>query len=579
MDQVSVSTIELTTNRHPVRESSLANYTEHSPIFIEGNSDFETQGWPGNGSASNPYLIAGLNITTNVTCIEIRYTSVHFTIRDCYFSSSTYGYCINLQIVTSALISNCTFEGRSGLYMYSANNVVFLDNIMNSTCYPIRAHQSYGFQVINCTVPEGYRGCFPYRLSLDRCNNAVIEGNEFRDIYISPGGSIGLTVTSNNFTEGGVLLDGFSPFMFYDVSGNLVDGKPLLFLEGNESLVIEADDYGQVILIECTDVLLQNGNKSDTCPVQLYKCTGCSVVNITGWRGYSTIYDYGSNYTTIRDCEFNGIIGPGIFMTRCGYSLIENCTSYPGEIGFHDSWSVVQSCSNTTMTRCTIYNRQSEALYFTGESMVLSNCTIQGARYGVHVRGINMTIVSNQMHSMSSQNTQPFFSTGIYASWVNNCTFSNNLIENGDDYGIFAITNHTTFENNTIINNEGIGIELFNGSWGNILYGNILKHNLQGNALDNGYDNQWDDGISVGNLWDDFNPHTHTEYLIPGTAGSVDRYPTTDTEFPEPSTSSPVTTPSTTPNPTNQTIIIVVIIAIGAIGVCIVIFILHLKLR
>lgn len=42
-------------------------YIEHSPISINGNAEFNataaSEGWLGNGTSSNPYVIDGLNIT------------------------------------------------------------------------------------------------------------------------------------------------------------------------------------------------------------------------------------------------------------------------------------------------------------------------------------------------------------------------------------------------------------------------------------------------------------------------------------------------------------------------------------
>ncbi|OLS29687.1 MAG: hypothetical protein ThorAB25_15120, partial [Candidatus Thorarchaeota archaeon AB_25] len=515
IDQSTIISREQSIENHPQKVHAIANYTTHSPILIESNSDFETQGWPGNGSASNPYVISGLNITSDVDCIQVRYTSVHFTIRDCFLSASDWKDCIDLQIVNTAFINSCIISTRfDGINLYSASNVVVQDCVIESARGPITALNSYGFQVINCTFPAGTLGSFPLRFWLETSNNAIIDGNEFHDVFITTVGSNFITLTSNNFTDGGLLLSGSGPSSFYEVSENWVNGKPLLYLEGNESLVIEADGYGQVVLMQCSNILVRDGNMSDTRPVQLIDCIGCTVENITAWRGSSGIYDYGSNYTTIRDCIFNGVGSAGVWMTRCGFSLVENCTSNPGDYIFERSWLIVQVCFDTIVTRCTIINHQDEALYFTGERMILTNCTIMGARYGVHVRGVNMTVDNNHIHSMSSENTHPFYSTGIHASSIKNSTISNNLIENGDDYGIFAMSNNSLFVNNTIVNNEGIGIELFNSSNGNSLYGNILKHNLLGNALDNGFDNQWDDGISIGNLWDDFNPHTHSQYEI-----------------------------------------------------------------
>lgn len=58
---------------------SVESYSEYSPIVVANDSDFSDQGWPGEGNKEQPYLIQGLNITTDGTCIEISNTSVHFS--------------------------------------------------------------------------------------------------------------------------------------------------------------------------------------------------------------------------------------------------------------------------------------------------------------------------------------------------------------------------------------------------------------------------------------------------------------------------------------------------------------------
>jgi len=42
-----------------------AAYTSHAPITISSNADFSTQGWPGSGTVDDPYVIEGLNITSD----------------------------------------------------------------------------------------------------------------------------------------------------------------------------------------------------------------------------------------------------------------------------------------------------------------------------------------------------------------------------------------------------------------------------------------------------------------------------------------------------------------------------------
>ena len=45
---------------------------EHEPIEIVSDADFVDQGWPGNGSESNPFIIEGLEIRGRTFCILIR---------------------------------------------------------------------------------------------------------------------------------------------------------------------------------------------------------------------------------------------------------------------------------------------------------------------------------------------------------------------------------------------------------------------------------------------------------------------------------------------------------------------------
>jgi hypothetical protein len=96
-------------------------YTPHDPIFIEGNDDFAAQaaseGWPGNGTKGDPYIIKGYEIENNVSeCIGIRYTSVHFNISGSLIKNGG----ISLFEVANGTIYNCTLESFSyGIYLNS----------------------------------------------------------------------------------------------------------------------------------------------------------------------------------------------------------------------------------------------------------------------------------------------------------------------------------------------------------------------------------------------------------------------------------------------------------------------------
>ncbi len=77
----------LTQSQQASGVSQLASYTPHDPIVITSDTNFTDQGWPGSGTEEDPYVISGLNITSNDTAISISQTTVYFVIRDCFISS------------------------------------------------------------------------------------------------------------------------------------------------------------------------------------------------------------------------------------------------------------------------------------------------------------------------------------------------------------------------------------------------------------------------------------------------------------------------------------------------------------
>jgi len=124
-----------------------------------------------------------------------------------------------------------------------------------------------------------------------------------------------------------------------------------------------------------------------------------------------------------------------------------------------------------------------------GIDTVISNNIITGGKYGIYVWADNASIVENDI-SLS-------------------------------DIGILIASNANVIRNNSIHDND-LGIYIDFGSENKIYYNKIYDNGV--NAEDNGTNNQFDDGISLGNYWDDLTVGVQT-YQIPGTANSTDRWP------------------------------------------------------
>ncbi len=108
-------------------------YDEALPIHISNNSDFADQAsansWDGNGSASDPYIIEGLNITTaGSSPIQIGNSTVFFEIRGCILVGGSRG--ILLQNVTNAKVWNNTIQDSqsSGIFVSGSHEVIVTNN-------------------------------------------------------------------------------------------------------------------------------------------------------------------------------------------------------------------------------------------------------------------------------------------------------------------------------------------------------------------------------------------------------------------------------------------------------------------
>jgi len=116
--------------------SSTSGGLPHTSIAIFGNDDFETQaageGWLGNGSSSNPYVIENLNITGQFAAISIKQVSVSFVIRNCELATTTNSsFSLFLNETSNGRIEYCVVRSVNwGIALYHVNNCAFDSNVV-----------------------------------------------------------------------------------------------------------------------------------------------------------------------------------------------------------------------------------------------------------------------------------------------------------------------------------------------------------------------------------------------------------------------------------------------------------------
>jgi parallel beta-helix repeat protein len=156
------------------------------------------------------------------------------TIRNATISNFEYGIWLNCSSNNSLAGNNITENVQAGVFLfwYSSNNSISGNNI----------------------TANNYDGIF-----LGASSDNSISGNNITNNY----DGIALWYSSNNTVSGNVFFnDGLFAAGSYDnvVVDNSVNGKPLVYFENVSDCIV--DDAGQVILINCNNIIVENLNLS-----------------------------------------------------------------------------------------------------------------------------------------------------------------------------------------------------------------------------------------------------------------------------------------------------------------------------
>ncbi|MFW9868984.1 MAG: right-handed parallel beta-helix repeat-containing protein [Candidatus Thorarchaeota archaeon] len=141
---------------------------------------------------------------------------------------------------------------------------------------------------------------------------------------------------------------------------------------------------------------------------------------------------------------------------------------------------------------------------------------ISGGDTGIVLRESSYCTVSNTLIYYAS--------SGIYLYSSNNCTIIFSRLYNNYIGAQIESATFCNILNSSIYSNTRQGLDLIGSSFNNSIVGNSIGWNGDiGNVIDLGRDNRYDDGIGLGNAWDDFNGTI--PFVVPGTNGSIDSFP------------------------------------------------------
>lgn len=245
----------LENNSNPISsKNSKISYVDHSWIQIDNNSHFEylatVEGWSGNGTSSNPYLITNLNITHDSSYVGIRITgtTVHFNLSNNYISCATRNIIgIFLNGVTNGIVSNnIIYNEQDGIVCFSSSFCYLIDNQLNHTSrYGFNLENSFNITISSNNISNAQYGIRSY----SGCYNNMLSNNKIFQSLLTC--DYGIVVYENTYTvidgnsisnaaEAGLLFShSFSSLiksniLFQNLIGLYLDYCGLNLIENNE---------------------------------------------------------------------------------------------------------------------------------------------------------------------------------------------------------------------------------------------------------------------------------------------------------------------------------------------------------
>jgi parallel beta-helix repeat protein len=396
----------------------------------------------------------------------------------------------------------------SGIWLQADNITVTNNHISDGVNYGIL----FGSSPDNAEITDNTFSGMADALRLSGGTNTVVRNNIADDCETGAfvNSITSATFENNNFTDCGFYYPKGMTITEYNhtFTGNHVNGKPFYYAINSNGLNLDGDDYGQIMLVNCTNSAISGGVFTNpTVPFLLHLGDNIDVSGIVVHDNAREAYIDRTTNVSIVDSVFEG--GEGIRADYAHDFYVDNLTLVDGEkplridntLGFSVLDSFFQNLTNGGVHAWSSYYGLVEGndFFSTGAGVIFDD--------------VQDSIVHNNEMKWNLHGIWTWTSTN------NNFTFNN--VHDNTRGAFHQIPTSLRVTNNTFFANEEWGLKLFSASTV-FISGNTLA-NWGDNGQEDTTTNFWDDGASYGNFWHDF--VAPAPYLIPGTGGSSDRYP------------------------------------------------------
>jgi parallel beta-helix repeat protein len=266
-------------------------------------------------------------------------------------------------------------------------------------------------------------------------------------------------------------------YNFEDVDGgnivdqsNLVDGKPIFYLEELSDIVIDgSSNAGTLYCYDCRNITIKDlVLKNNKYGIYLSGIEESYLYNITSSENYDGVHFTNSDENMVTDCSISNNALSGLYLTESEKNLINNNHILANGIGVYFDDSEENTLSSNLISNNSVGIEQVLSV----NNKIKENRIIKSSNYGMFLYHSDISVIVENEFSMNEQ--------GIVLRYSND----NILTENNISKSLSGITLLDSSNNNTVFDNylyDNVACiigekenNVFNNSFENIVVGKIL---------------------------------------------------------------------------------------------------------
>ncbi len=399
---------------------------------------------------------------------------------------------------------NNTYQG---IYSTIVNATMIGNTLHNVEKRGIHSYNVINTEILNNDIEGG-----EYGLYLSALNYPLISGNTIQNTEVGMHFEtvIDGIIENNNMTHCGFSFYKQQGYHAYNhsVTNNFVNDLPFYYNVNGDGLSLDADSYGQIMLLNCTNSAISNGEiVNATYGIILIVGNNIDITNVALTAHHvGALFDRATN-VTLEDC----VLSESYFIAHYAHDFfVDNLTIQenddPCSISDTQDFQILNSLADVG----------SEGFYILDSQDGL----IQGNRFFTDGK-IAVWLATSSQDIEIYDNEFKWCNVGVYGEGAFNINITLNDFHDNGHGAVAANANNWRIIDNTFFANEYTGLQ-FNNVVSPFVVNNSFM-NIDENGWEDASTNFWDDGVDTGNYWYVYplvSPHP-----IGGSGGSTDRYP------------------------------------------------------